>query len=92
MAQSSCPKCGAHSFEIKEHSPSGSNFKVYLLQCSAFNCGAVVGTMDFHNTAAILANQEKQIAEVAVQANVAAINTSSIIDAINRLFRHFQIR
>lgn len=92
MAQSSCPKCGGHSFELKENAPMGSNFKVNFIQCAALTCGTVLGVMEYHNTAALLQKQNQQIAEAAIQANTAAINTVSIVDALNRLLRRFQVR
>lgn len=47
MAISTCPKCDNTCFEIVEHSPIGSNFKLMFIQCN--QCGAVVGVTDFYN-------------------------------------------
>ena len=47
MARSTCVKCGNGKFEMVEHSPAGSRFKLNFIQCSS--CGGVVGVMDFHN-------------------------------------------
>ncbi len=47
MATSKCPKCGNTSFEMKEHTPDKSNYKLEFVQCSS--CGTVVGVMDYFN-------------------------------------------
>ena len=47
MAMSTCVKCGNSSFEVKENSPSKSNYKLMFIQCSS--CGGVVGVMDYFN-------------------------------------------
>lgn len=52
MAISTCPKCNNHSFEMVEHTPRGSRFKIMFVQCTM--CGAVVGTVDYINTAALI--------------------------------------
>lgn len=52
MATSSCPKCGKHAFELKTHSPAGSQFKFMFIQCS--DCGCVVGTTDYFNVPSLL--------------------------------------
>jgi hypothetical protein len=52
MAVSTCPKCDSTSFEAKEHSPHGSNFKYQFIQCAS--CGAVVGVMDYFNIGGML--------------------------------------
>ncbi len=44
MAQSICPKCGNHKFEIAENEPIGSRYKIQLLQCAA--CGAIISALD----------------------------------------------
>lgn len=52
MATSSCPKCGNHSFELKENFPDGSKFKVNFIQCRS--CGTVVGLTDYYNVPSLL--------------------------------------
>lgn len=59
MATSKCPSCNNHSFEMKEISPRGSQFKYNFIQCSA--CGAVVGVVDYFNTARLLHNLAEQL-------------------------------
>ena len=57
MAKSSCVKCGSGNFELQEHAPKGSNFKLMFIQCAS--CGGVVGVMDYFN----IGHYVKQIAE-----------------------------
>jgi hydrogenase maturation factor HypF (carbamoyltransferase family) len=52
MATSTCPKCTSTSFEIKTNEPKGSRYKIHFIQCSS--CGAVVGTMEYYDTANLL--------------------------------------
>ncbi len=52
MAQSTCPKCESHSFEMVETIPKGSRFKHMFIQCAL--CGAVVGTTDYYSTHSLL--------------------------------------
>ncbi|MGU7844119.1 hypothetical protein ACV22V_32285 [Burkholderia sp. AW33-5] len=59
MATSTCPKCDNTSFETKTISPYGSNFKVNTVQCRS--CGAVVGVMDYYNTAVLLEKIAKKL-------------------------------
>ncbi len=59
MAQSTCVKCGHHSFEMREQSPSGSNFKFLFIQCTS--CGGVVGVVDYYNIGATLYGLAKKL-------------------------------
>jgi translation initiation factor 2 beta subunit (eIF-2beta)/eIF-5 len=59
MAQSSCPKCDSHSFEMVEGNPEHSNFRLMYIQCSS--CGAVVGVMDYYNIGSKLEELKKKI-------------------------------
>ena len=54
MAQSTCPKCESHNFEVVAAEPYNSKFKLMFVQCS--ECGAVVGTLDLQNVG-VLINQ-----------------------------------
>jgi hypothetical protein len=47
MATSTCVKCGGRHFELKEASPTNSQFKVNFVQCAS--CGGVVGVLDYYN-------------------------------------------
>jgi transcription elongation factor Elf1 len=47
MANSTCPKCNSHSFEVQvKQDIKGSQFPITFIQCS--NCGCVVGTLDYY--------------------------------------------
>jgi uncharacterized Zn finger protein len=59
MASSTCTKCGSTSFEVKENSPMGSNFRIMFVQCS--NCGGVVGTMDYFNIGQLIHDLAKKL-------------------------------
>lgn len=59
MATSTCPKCTSTTFEIKMNEPRGSRFKVFFIQCTS--CGAVVGTMEYYNTAVMLEKIGKKL-------------------------------
>lgn len=56
---STCPHCKNHIFEIQEVSPSGSNFKLYFVQCT--HCGAPLGTQEFFNTSALIKDLELKV-------------------------------
>ena len=47
MAISNCIKCDNTQFELKEFTPTESNFKLQFVQCS--RCGGVFGVIDFYN-------------------------------------------
>ncbi len=49
---STCPKCDHTGFEVKEHRPPGTDYRLTFVQCSA--CGTVVGTMDCRNLADLI--------------------------------------
>jgi excinuclease UvrABC ATPase subunit len=59
MVSSTCIKCGNHSFQIVENSPSGAAFKLMFVQCGS--CGGVVGIQDYFNIGSLIKDQEKQI-------------------------------
>jgi hypothetical protein len=44
MAESTCVKCGSHTFEAKEREVSDSKFTYLFIQC--ISCGGVVGVLD----------------------------------------------
>ncbi len=52
MALSTCPKCGGHSFEMVENTPSRSSYKIMFIQCAS--CGAVVGTQEYFNIGSLI--------------------------------------
>lgn len=56
MLFSACPRCQHRFFEVREESPSGSNFKLNFVQCAS--CASVVGVLDYFNIGAMLEKQE----------------------------------
>lgn len=53
MANSTCPKCDSHNFEIKvSEQVAGTTRIVKFVQCSS--CGAVIGTIDNYNVPILL--------------------------------------
>lgn len=68
MAMSSCPKCDSHIFQLQEHAPAGSNYKLMFVQCSS--CGTVVGVMDYLNIGALMEQQNEAIRKIAKALNV----------------------
>lgn len=73
MAQSTCIKCGHHSFEMKELKVAGSNFRLMAIQCSS--CGGVIGTQDFMNIGGMLHKQNQALRQIA-----AAVGTAVVLD------------
>lgn len=59
MAISTCAKCGSHFFELSETSPSGSNYKLFFVQCSV--CGVPVATQEYYHLGTLIENQSKLI-------------------------------
>lgn len=56
---STCAKCGSISFEMKENSPRGSNYKLFFVQCAV--CGAPIGSMEYFNSGVQIEKVNKQI-------------------------------
>ena len=69
MATSKCPSYGSHSFEMVEHEPRLSKFKMMFTQCS--NCGAVIGVTEFFNIGALLNEKEERIKTIERRLNYA---------------------
>lgn len=59
MATSTCPKCTGTTFELKEGTVHNAHFRLMFVQCRS--CGAVVGTTEFFNTAAMLQTLAKKL-------------------------------
>ena len=68
MAISTCPKCPSTFFEVVEHEPRNSKFKLSFVQCAL--CGAVVAARDYFNTGVLLERQDKAIKAIATAMNV----------------------
>jgi len=63
MAKSKCPYCQNEKFELKEVTPSQSNFILNFVQCSS--CGAPFGITEARNTTAMLKHQNDAIKKIA---------------------------
>jgi len=63
MAYSKCPHCNNTFFELKEVSPSKSNFKLHFVQCSS--CGSPFGVIDYMNIGSMLTKQNKALKKIA---------------------------
>ncbi len=61
MAQSTCVKCGNHTFELALVEPQRAMFKLHFVQCTS--CGGVVGVTEYYNIGATL---EKIAAKIGV--------------------------
>ena len=59
MAQSTCPKCDNHYFEVVENTPRNSNFKLFFVQCT--KCGAVVGTQEYAHIGNLIMKLAKKL-------------------------------
>lgn len=88
MALPSCPKCEWHYFEIKTIEPAGSNFKENAVQCR--KCGTVVGVVEYYNSGTLLKGQEKEIAKLQRQMEVALNGLNTINENIRKLARLIQ--
>lgn len=59
MASSSCPKCGHHSFELKETKIRGAQYSMYFVQCSS--CGSVINSTEYYDSGVLLKKQEEKL-------------------------------
>lgn len=59
MAVSTCVKCGAKTFELKEIEPRDSQYKFFAFQCAS--CGGVVGIVDYHHLPTMLRKIAKKL-------------------------------
>lgn len=59
---SKCPHCKGFSFELVEHSPLNSNYKVWFVQCSI--CKAPIGAMEYMNSGVGIQNIQKKMTDL----------------------------
>lgn len=71
MAQSTCIKCGGHSFEAVALKVAKANFKLFAVQCSS--CGGVIGLQEYMNTTAMLLAQNKALKLMAAKLGMAVV-------------------
>jgi transcription initiation factor IIE alpha subunit len=91
MAYSKCPSCNNSYFELKENSPTDSQFKLQFVQCSS--CGAVVGAMDYWNLGTVSKDIEKKvnkidsdISSIKSQINTVNYNIGLINQSLSQLY------
>ena len=63
MANSTCAKCGGHSFEICLSELAGDRYRRNLVQCAS--CGTPIGVLEGPTTAAQLEELKTQIKTMA---------------------------
>jgi transcription initiation factor IIE alpha subunit len=71
---SKCPHCKSFSFELVEHVPARSNYKLWFVQCSV--CKAPIGAMEYMNSGVGINNLNVKIEKL-----------ENKIDEIERLLR-----
>ena len=54
-----CPKCENKSFELKEDTPTNSNFKFMYLRCSS--CKTIITAVDFLHTGTLIKKLAKAL-------------------------------
>jgi predicted nucleic-acid-binding Zn-ribbon protein len=59
MATSKCGHCDCTSFETKEASVKGANFKLFFVQCAS--CGVPVAVLEAGNSTQGFLDMEKEI-------------------------------
>lgn len=77
-----CSKCSGTTFEIKENSPSGGNYKVVFVQCSS--CGVPVGVTGYFDAGVLLKKQEKVLAALEQRLSALEYSVSSLVSAVQR--------
>ncbi len=84
MSTSKCPKCSSTYFQLSENLPSGSNYKLQFVQCSA--CGSVVGVLEYFNNGVLLQEIKKKVEDFRCKASS---NTDNNLQLINNNLIHF---
>ena len=64
---SKCGSCGGARFELKENSPSKSNFKINFVQC--VSCGVPVGVIDYYDVHSKLNEIAQKIEDIEQKLN-----------------------
>jgi predicted nucleic-acid-binding Zn-ribbon protein len=54
-----CGKCGNSGFKLQEVSVSGSNFRMFAIQC--VSCGVPIGITEYYDAGDLLKEQEKKL-------------------------------
>jgi hypothetical protein len=59
MANRICDKCGGATFQLRDHSPSGSDHEITFVQC--YKCGSPVGILSTNDVEGLLKHQQGAI-------------------------------
>jgi predicted nucleic-acid-binding Zn-ribbon protein len=78
MANTTCPKCDSHNFELIAIEPSGSRYKHNLIQCS--NCGAPAGALEYINTGALIGDIQEALGKLDQKVVLIAREVQKIAD------------
>lgn len=81
---STCTKCSGHLFELSEQSPSGSNFKMYFVQCS--QCGGPIGAMEYLSAGAKLTGLEGEVSRLKAQLS----DVQSVLNNVQNLLQRLR--
>ncbi len=82
FATSLCPKCNTGSFKVVTQEPSGSNYKLNFVQCSA--CNTPIGVLDYFNTGAQLEAQKQQIEGLGSKLNHIEYTLQQLANALRK--------
>lgn len=80
-----CVKCENTVFGIQEISPSGAQYKMYVVQCIV--CQTPIGVTDYWNVGTLLKNQEKKMAELESQLSLIQSSVSQIARELKGMAR-----
>lgn len=82
MAESTCPKCGGHLFELKVNEPYDARFRTMFIQCRG--CGTPVGVQDYYNLGELLKEQEKKLRQLESRLSGMQSALDGIVRALQR--------
>jgi len=84
MASSTCGHCGGKFFEVQEHAPAGSNYKVNFVQCA--ECGSPAGTLEYYETGVLVKKQSANIAELKRELASIKRALARVQEAVDRIY------
>jgi predicted nucleic-acid-binding Zn-ribbon protein len=68
MAKTKCGHCGNTTFEMKQVTPEGSNYKLFFIQCSS--CGVPISSHEYMSISNMLNKQAAAIKKIARSMNI----------------------
>lgn len=78
-----CAKCGGGFFELQTIEPSGSNFKINVIQCSS--CGAPIGLVDYYDTHSSIEKTNQKIERLHNEVNQLGYDITNIRNMVSNL-------